>query len=148
MTPLLLALSLNAPAQPPAFVPPPPLPPGVRIQPQFVPPPPRPPVVYVPVPTPVLVAPGYPVYRPQPVPLVPPAVTLGEFSRAFTPTPGKHDVWVVHPATGQPVKVCFVLPGGRLREFEVDRRSIRFEFRDGDVEIDFRNNGTVNVRYN
>jgi hypothetical protein len=57
-------------------------------------------------------------------------------------------VWVVHPATGQPVKVCFTLPGGRLKEFEVEKRSIRFEFRDGqEVEIEFRSNGTVRVEY-
>lgn len=142
MTPLVLSLALTAPAQPPVFYPPVQMAPGVRIQPQISPLPVyRPPVVVVPVyPQP------YPVVPVQPV--VPNAVTLSEFSRFFTPTPGRHDVWIVHPATRQPVRVCFTLPAGKLRDFEVDRRSIRFEFRNGDVEIEFRNNGTVNVRYN
>ncbi len=143
MTPLLLSLTLTAPAQQPVYTPGVQLAPNVRLYPQVAPyPVQRPPVVYVPVP----VNPGYPVLRPQPV--VPPAVTLSEFSRFFTPTPGKHDVWIVHPATGQPVKVCFALPGGRLKEFEVEKRSIRFEFRNGqEVEIEFRSNGTVRVEY-
>ena len=57
-------------------------------------------------------------------------------------------MWVVHPDTRQPVKVCFVLPPGKLEDFEVGRRSIRFEFCGGkEVEIDFRKNGTVRVDY-
>lgn len=144
MTPLLLTLTLTSPAHPPVFRPAPP--PAVVVQPQFVPVPPRPPVVVVPVPP----RPVY--YPPAPVvpvvPVAPPAVTLGEFSRYFTPTPGKHDVWVVHPVTNQPVKVCFALPAGKLRDFEVGRREIRFEFSGGrEVEIEFCRNGTVRVDY-
>lgn len=142
MTPLLLTLTLTSPAQPPVFRPAPP--PAVVVQPQFVPVPPRPPVVVVPVPVPT--RPVY--YPPAPVPVVPPAVTLGEFSRYFTPTPGRHDVWVVHPVTNQPVKVCFALPPGKLRDFEVNRRSIHFEFSCGrEVDIEFLRNGTVRVDY-
>ena len=146
MTPLVLSLALTAPAQPPVFTPPVQLAPGVRLQPQIAPLPPvyRPPVVVVPV----------PVYRPPvavpvvPFQPVPQAVTLTDFSRFFTPTPGKHDVWIVHPVTGQPVQVCFVLPAGKLTEFKVEKREIRFEFRGGqEVEIDFRSNGTVRVDY-
>jgi hypothetical protein len=146
MTPLVLSLALTAPAHPPVFAPPAPvvIAPGVRLQPQVVPVPVyRPPVVVVPVPVPVI----------RPVPVVPvqpapQAVTLTDFSRFFTPTPGKHEVWIVHPVTGQVGKVCFVLPPGKLKEFEVGKRSIRFEFRNGqEVEIEFRNNGTVRVDY-
>ncbi len=144
MTPLLLSLALTSPAQPPVYSPPVTIAPRVVVQPQANPYPGyRPPVVYVPVP--VVVNPNYPVY---PSPIVPQAVTLSEFSRFFTPTPGKHDVWIVHPVTRQSVRVCFVLPAGKLRNVEVDRRSIRFEFRTGEVDIEFRNNGTVDVRYN
>ncbi len=138
MTPLLLSLTLTAPAHPPAPVV---IAPNVRVQPQVTTVPVyRPPVVVVPLYSP-------PTYVVPQQPFVPQAITLGEFSRFFTPTPGKHDVWVVHPVTRQPVRVCFVLPEGKLREFEVDRRSIRFEFRNTEVEIDFRSNGTVDVRY-
>jgi hypothetical protein len=138
MTPLVLSLALTAPAQPPVHKP---LPPGVRVQPQ---------VVTVPAYWPPVVVPVYqPVYPVVPVqPVTPQAVTLAEFSRFFTPTPGKHHVWIVHPDTCQPVPVCFTLPGGKLTDFEVGRRSIRFEFRGGcDVEIEFRKNGTVRVEY-
>lgn len=124
MTPLILALGLTAPAQPPAF---PQLPPGVRVQPQ--------------VPQPVFRVP------PQLPPQAPPAVTLADFSRLFTPTPGKHHVWVVHPCTGQPVAVCFTLPPGRLRRFEVDDRWIEFRFDRCEVRIDFLRNGRVDVDY-
>ena len=64
------------------------------------------------------------------------------------PSPGKHEVFFVHPVTGQVGKVCFVLPPGKLKEFDVGSRSIRFEFRGGaEVRIDFRSNGTVRVDY-
>lgn len=148
MTPLILSLALTAtPAHPPAFQPVP-VAPGVKIQPQIVTTPIYRPVVVVPVYRPPVVVP-YPIVPFQPIqPVIPRAVTLSDFSRFFTPTPGKHDVWIVHPVTRQPVQVCFVLPHGRLEEFDVDKRSIRFEFRGGkEVEIEFRNNGTVRVDY-
>ena len=160
MNSLILAAALTSPAHPPQPVVVVPQPvviaPGVRVQPQVVPVY-RPPVV-VPVgyPVPVVVPQPVPVpvLRPQPVPLplpappVPQAISLGDFSRFFTPTPGKHHVWVIHPVTRQPVEVCFTLPPGQLKEFKVDRREIRFEFRGGfEVDIEFRNNGTVKVEY-
>src|SRR5262245_17575499 len=146
MTPLVLSLALTAPAQPPAFQPPVTIAPGVKVQPQIVTTPVYRPVVVVPV------YPTYPTYPTYPVvpiqPVVPQAVTLSEFSRFFTPTPGRHDVWVIHPVTRQPVRVVFTLPGGRLENFDVNSRSIRFDFRSGrSVDIDFRNNGTVRVDY-
>ncbi len=145
MTPLLLSLALTSPAQQPVYTPPITIAPRVVVQPSIQPYPAyRPPVVYVPVPVPVL-NPNYPGYPTQPV--VPQAATLSEFSRFFTPTPGAHDVWIVHPVTRQPVRVSFVLPAGKLRSVDVDRRSIQFEFRNGIVDIEFRNNGTVDVSY-
>ena len=134
MTPLILSLALAGPAQPPVFPQPIPLAPGVRLQPQLAP--------YQSCRQPVYVPPPV---TPQPAPR---ALTLAEFSRFFTPIPGKHDVWIVHPSTGRPVQVCFTLPGGLMRDYEVDKRSIRFEFECGtEVDIDFRNNGTVRVEY-
>ena len=153
MTPLVLSLALTAPAHPPAPVvltSPVQVAPGVRLQPQIAQfPPVRPPVVVFPAPVIVPVVRPVPIVQPVvPIQPVPQAVTLTDFSRFFTPTPGKHDVWIVHPVTCQPVKVCFALPAGKLTEFKVERRSIRFEFRGGqEVEIDFRNNGTVRVEY-
>ena len=139
MTPLVLSLALTSPAQPPVIVVSPPvvIGPRVVVQPQL---------------TPVVVVPTYPTLPTYPVvpvqPVMPQAVTLGEFSRVFTPTPGKHDVWIVHPATRQPVKVCFALPPGKLRELDVGRHTIRFEFSHGhEVAIFFHSNGTVDVRY-
>jgi len=150
MTPLVLSLALTAPAQPPVYRPVPP-PPVVRVQPQVTTVPVIRPVVVVTPVTPVYPTPVYslPVYPVQPIqPIAPQAVTLAEFSRFIRPTPGKHDVWIIHPVTHQAVRVCFVLPGGKLKDFEVDRRSIRFEFSNGyEVEIEFRNNGTVRVDY-
>lgn len=144
MNTLVLSLALTAPAHPPAVVLPAPLPPGVQRFPQVTPVVPlpvyRPPVVLVPPPVIVQRPPVF-------VPPQPQAITLAEFSRFFTPTPGKHEVWIVHPVTRQPVLVCFVLPGGKLRDLEVDRRCIHFDFGRDEVDIDFRTDGTVRVRY-
>lgn len=98
--------------------------------------------------------PGYPLPPPQVAPqlppLPPPALTLDQFSRAFTPVAGTHHVWLVHPKTCQPVEVCFTLPDcGKLRRFEVNRRTIEFVFDRprAEVEIIFRLNGKVDVKY-
>lgn len=94
-------------------------------------------------PVPVLPPPA----RFQQVPVVPVAVTLADFSRVFAATPGKHAVWFVHPCTGQPVEVCFALPGGKMKRFEVDDREIEWHFDKCEVRIEFRKNGTVKVEY-
>jgi hypothetical protein len=84
---------------------------------------------------------------PTPVPVAP-ALTLDQFSRVFTPAPGKHSVCLIHPRTCQPVHVCFTLPDcTRLKRFEVTRRTIEFDFGRQEVEIIFRLNGTVDVKY-
>lgn len=148
MNTLVLSLALTAPAHPPAVVLPAPLPPGVQRFPQVTPvvplPVQRPPLVFVPPPPVVVLRPPAPYPPPRPVPQ---AITLAEFSRFFTPAPGKHEVWIVHPVTQRPVLVCFVLPNGKLRDFEVDRRDIHFDFGRDEVDIEFRNDGTVRVRY-
>ena len=130
MTSLLLSLALSTPStavgQAPTLKPPPPIViPAYRTIPSIV--------------TPSTV------HRHQPQ-----AVTLDQFSRVFTPTPGTHRVWIVHPGTGLPVEVGFALPNGTLTEYEVNRRSIVFgiqgQFQAHYVTIMFHNNGTVDVR--
>jgi hypothetical protein len=139
VTTLVLGLALSAPAQPPVVVARP-----------VVFPPVRPLAPLAPLP-PLIVA--RPVFVPQPVVVAPQpvaALTLPQFSRVFAPTPGRHQYWIVHPRTCQPVEVCFVLPNcGRLDRVRVDRDSIRIDIDqpDYDVDIDFRHDGTVRVRY-
>lgn len=89
--------------------------------------------------------------QPPPLPAVPavPALSLDQFSRAFAATPGRHQYWLIHPRTGQPVEVCFALPpAGRLDRFHVGRDEILIDLVRPDyvVRIDFRNDGTVRVR--
>jgi hypothetical protein len=120
MTPLLLALALAGPAGQPV----PQLPPPGRPQPLPQPLPP-----------------------PMAVPQAPVAFTLPDFSRGFAALPGKHQVWFVHPCSKRPVEVCFTLPPGRMKRFEVDDRDIEFEFEKCEVRIEFRKNGTVKVEY-
>lgn len=150
MTTLVLGLALSAPAQPPFPVAPAPFGPGVRhfpampVAPVFRPVFPPPPVVFAP--PPVVFAPPPPVVF---APVVRP-LTLDQFSRVFAPTPGRHHYWIVHPRTGQPVEVCFVLPNcGKLDRVRVNRTSILIDIDnpDFDVDIDFRADGTVRVRY-
>ena len=80
-------------------------------------------------------------------PAVPVALCLADFSRTFTPLPGKHEVWLIHPCTKEPVLVCFTLPAGRMKRFEVDDRWIDFKFDKCMVKIDFRKNGKVEIDY-
>jgi len=91
-----------------------------------------------------------PVYAPQMqhhVHHAPPVYTMDDFLKCFRPTEGHHRVWFVHPCTNRPVEVCFDLPCGRLREVEVNRHSIEFDYIGArDVRIVFRSNGTVDVR--
>jgi len=91
-----------------------------------------------------------PVYAPpQPhfVHHAPPVYTMDDFLRCFRPTEGHHRIWIVHPCTGRPVEVCFNLPCGKLREVEVNRHSIEFDYSGArDVRLVFHHNGTVSVR--
>ena len=100
--------------------------------PAFVPPPPV--VVEHP---PVIVAPAPPVC---------PVYALDTFARDFRPVEGHHKILVIHPVTKCPVEVCFDLPCGKLKEFEVNRRSVEFDYGRHKVRLVFRLNGKVDVQ--
>jgi hypothetical protein len=142
MTPLVLTLVLTAPSQPPGI---PMLPPPAgRARPV------RQPAQPIPQPLPGQPVPQLPQPQPlptQPLPQTPVVLKLADFSRVFTPLPGKHDVWLLHPTTCQPVRVCFTLPPGKMKRFEVEDRSIEFEFDKCEVKIEFRKNGRVEIEY-
>ena len=145
MTSLVLGLALAIPAHPPGPVVPVAYPYRVPRAPRFIPVVPAYLVQPVPVPVPLPLPEPVPVPLPEPVPQ--PALTLEQFSRFFTPVPGEHRVLLIHPRTGRPVPVCFTLPEGKLRHFEVSRDDIDFDFGRNEVEIIFRRNGTVDVKY-
>ncbi len=105
-------------------------------------PPPPPPVL---VPTPTELPP--PRILPPPVaPVAVRALTVDEFAAAFQPVAGTHEVLLVHPVTGCPVKVCFTLPEGCPR-VRVHRRELEFDYGRREVEIHFRLGGRVAVDY-
>jgi hypothetical protein len=95
---------------------------------------------------------GQPPYEPPPVaapgsPLPPPVVmvlpdhpmTLCEFKKCFVPCPGHHEVCLIHPVSGNCVRVCFDLPDCCLKCWDVSRRSIDFRYCGGkEVRIVFR----------
>jgi hypothetical protein len=84
---------------------------------------------------------------PPPTPRVPAAApTLAEFASTFVPQPGVHEVAVIHPATGQPVQVRFLLPSGTLRRVRVYRYRLTFDYGRHDVALVFLRNGGVRVR--
>jgi hypothetical protein len=96
--------------------------------------------------------PGYP---PPPDAVVPPKVerplTIFEFAKVVKPLPGKHEVLLCHPYTGQPIRVCFTLPPGcpkvilrkKLLCYEIDFDYGRFE-----VELNFGCRGRFRVDLN
>src|SRR5688572_25437565 len=153
MNSLLLGLALSgsptAAAQPPVL--PPPVPPGTPLvgphRPGY-PYPARPvyqpgPSHYPPVFAPGEPTPGYPHHPGHHGPM-----TLTQFAKCFHPTPGHHAVWLIHPVTCRPVKVCFDLPHGfGCPKIDVDRRSIEFDYGKREIEIEFCRNGTYEVDY-
>lgn len=116
--------------------------PFVRIQVPVVPQPTgTPPMFVVPPPPP----PPAPIILP-----VPPAGTLplttAEFAASFKPLPGTYEVVLLHPFTGQPVKVVFTLPRTEgYYKTHARPRFIEFDSPDHAVEIRFHRNGRVNV---
>jgi hypothetical protein len=86
------------------------------------------------------------------IPVVPPvlparAPTLSEFAASFDARAGNYEVWIQHPVTCCPVKVCFSLPGCP-RRVVVHKQEIAFRYGIGDVvRLDFCNDGTVKVRH-
>jgi hypothetical protein len=55
------------------------------------------------------------------------ALTLGDFARTFKPAAGNYEVWLIHPGTDCPVKVCFTLPCG-CPKVDVTCREIVFDY--------------------
>jgi hypothetical protein len=93
--------------------------------------------------------PGAPPPVPLPIPVEVPvarAPTLNEFAAAFKPAPGRFEVVLQHPMTGQPVKVSFSLPPGEPKRVKVHKRELEFQYRGKDVTIRFLRGGDVRVR--
>jgi hypothetical protein len=80
---------------------------------------------------------------PAPAAVVP---TLAQFASAFTPQPGHYEVVLLHPATGQPVKVGFTLPPGTPRQVRVFPYRLAFDYGRQNVVLVFQRNGGVRVR--
>ena len=91
--------------------------------------------------------PGRPAFYP-PVPHHQRPMTLPEFAKCFQPVPGTHEVYIVHPVTCQPVRVCFTLPEGcGCPKVKTGRRWVEFDYGRREVDINFWRNGTVGVKY-
>jgi len=84
----------------------------------------------------------------SPPPIVPiRPMTVSEFVATFKPLPGKYEVMLIHPKTGCPVKVCFALPPGCIRNVRCTGHKIVFDYKcQCDVVIRFLHNGKVWVR--
>jgi hypothetical protein len=72
--------------------------------------------------------------------------TLPEFSASFVPTPGIHEVTVIHPVSKRPIQVVFKLPEGKPK-IHSGKRSLEFIYGNKEVELIFRIGGKVDVRY-
>ena len=91
---------------------------------------------------------------PQTMPELPPPpivpirpMTVSEFVATFKPLPGKYEVMLIHPKSGCPVKVCFALPPGCVRNVRCTGHKIVFDYKcQCDVVIRFLHNGKVWVR--
>ena len=81
---------------------------------------------------------------PERVPVVPVRyMTHREFAAMFRPAPGNYEVMMVHPYTHRPVKVCFTLPPGRIKEVDADRNELRFDYGNWELEVHFKRDGRV-----
>jgi len=118
---------VSVPDGPPVIVAPPP--------PVYVAPPPA--VVVMPPPAPVVVT-------PPPVVVVTRPQTPQEFAQTFRPTPGPHEAVLIHPRTGQAVRVAFSLPPGTPRVF-ANQRVLEFDYGRTRVTIIFGIAGGVRV---
>jgi hypothetical protein len=76
-------------------------------------------------------------------------ITIAQFAATFQPRPGQYSVLFVHPRTGLPVRVNFVLPPSfRPPRVRCSSNSIEFDYdRCNDIEIRFLRNGTVDIDY-
>jgi hypothetical protein len=75
------------------------------------------------------------------------APTIAEFAASFVAQAGAHEVVLLHPATGRPVNVRFLLPEGTLRKVHVHRYRLTFDYGRRDVALVFLRSGGVRVRY-
>jgi hypothetical protein len=73
--------------------------------------------------------------------------TLAEFAERFRPTPGRHEVVLLHPDTGCPVPVCFNLPCGYPRRLCVHKRELVYDYGREEVKIRMTLGGGVRVVY-
>ena len=73
-------------------------------------------------------------------------MTLAEFATSFEPKPGTYEVELLHPGSGQAVKVAFTLPDGTPRKVRVKRREIDFDYGKQTVSIRFLIGGRVRVQ--
>lgn len=83
---------------------------------------------------------------PVPFPVRPP--THAEFARGFRPMPGLYEVVLLHPHSGQPVRVQFELPPGQPKKVRVERNELEFDYGRFEVEIRFHRDGRATVEYN
>lgn len=118
-------------------------------QPQYAPAPGQQPQ-YAPIPSPPRgYVPAVPVPQPMVAMYVPARpMTHKEFAHCFVPTEGTHEAWLIHPKTCQPVRVCFTLPCGTPKKVRVEKHELEFDYGRKEVEIRFKNDGTVKVHYN
>lgn len=97
------------------------------------------------LPSPLQLSPS-PAYVPAPttVPVVPARyMTHREFAATFRPAPGNYEVMMIHPYTHCPVKVCFSLPPGCIKEVDADRNELRFDYGKWELEVHFKRDGRV-----
>src|SRR5262245_28436384 len=66
-------------------------------------------------------------------------MTIYDFAGCFKPTPGTHEVVLMHPYSGCPVRVSFCLPEGcpRVTVKGSLRRCIEFNYGKRDIEVWF-----------
>ncbi len=74
-------------------------------------------------------------------------MTIYEFAGCFKPTPGTHEMVLLHPYSGCPVKVSFCLPEGcpTVKVKGGLRRCIEFSYGKRDIEVWFYRDGRVKV---
>jgi hypothetical protein len=96
---------------------------------------------------PVVVLPGEGTTPPVPQVLPARAPTLAEFAASFDARAGNYEVWIQHPVTCAPVKVCFALKGCP-RRVVLHKQELVFRYGLCDtVRLEFCGNGTVRVHY-
>jgi hypothetical protein len=74
-------------------------------------------------------------------------MTLTEFATTFEPRPGTYEVDLIHPGTGNAIRVAFTLPEGTPRKVRLKRREIDFDYGKQTVSIRFLIGGRVRVQY-